>query len=501
MPSDRDSQQSPALSPLIRGLESLHLETATTEVQIEGLVPSSPTLKHLEMLVTAATMTSLSMDTLDHGKLFSSSVELYKHQGSTVPNTLESLDMSTTMQGLTATVNSRKTASLPAFRPGHQFGFGKVAADKVKDLDWLDETLCKLQLEVLDKTFDTLSEDVKCQRLDTASTFVKDGLVHIAHYKAKYKARASIIQSLKMFHVQICALYAPLLAECPLVIDAEYAYHLDFTYLDQINQVLVLLAIICNMIIGLSTLQCDLLINMATICVKLGMSTVSSGCSNPAHLFSPSQNEIISDMPTSLSAALKPFNADSHLKLYATCPSCSCTHKSISLAGPNLYEFPAHCTNQIIDKHGISVCGKELPTCQQDSTLQPSKPYLQSVNATDEALHAIHTGEEQIVIQNVFKASFIKDLKGPDRKLFVEREDKFPPVSKVASQKDHFIALLLNWRLTQPHNSSEFIVKTGVPKTLLYILKVVKEAVTPWLNSVPKDFGDAKTGTLKADEW
>ncbi|KAE9391631.1 hypothetical protein BT96DRAFT_1001104 [Gymnopus androsaceus JB14] len=193
MPPDRDAQQSLALFPLIKGLESLHLETATTEVQIKGLVLSSPTLEHLETLVTAAKMASLSMDTLDHGKLFSSSAEFYEHQGSMVPDTLQSLDMSTAMQGLTAAINSRKPASPPAFRPGCQFGckqipvylplfqcwksrsppsspgVGKVAADEVKDLDQLDKTLCKLQLEVLNDSFNTLSEDAKYQKLDTAS--------------------------------------------------------------------------------------------------------------------------------------------------------------------------------------------------------------------------------------------------------------------------------------------------------------------------------------------
>ncbi|KAE9391630.1 hypothetical protein BT96DRAFT_945213 [Gymnopus androsaceus JB14] len=381
--------------------------------------------------------------------------------------------------------------------------------------------------------------------------------------------------------------------------------------------------------------------------------------------------------------------------------------------------------------HGTLVRGKELLTCQQDDTLQPSsKLYLvsslldylvhcladgmylqQSVNATNEALHAIHSSKEQIGIQNVFEASFIKDFKGPDGKLFMEREDKFvqawqpglrvtrtaasesgamveaeilhsvnnlPTAHKVAGfagtgsahicsicqltgkaglfntnhaqwmhrdsgklhywattyrdsqtldeQKDIFNKYSVHWsslwlleywdpmrmlviesmhcimdsiqphyypdhievdpkhipdiskiqdtlcyaiegdkslsldgmwicldrqvssalqfvvwsldlsptldnispiilslyvecakckskqknhdniqfppRLAQPHNSSEFVVKTGAPETLLYILKVIKETVTPsWLNSVPKDFGNTKAGTLKANEW
>lgn len=36
----------------------------------------------------------------------------------------------------------------------------------------------------------------------------------------------------------------------------------------------------------------------------------------------------------------------------------------------------------------------------------------------------------------------------------------------------------------------------------MYIQRVIRETITPsWLNSVPKNFGDAKAGTIKADEW
>ncbi|KAJ3783583.1 hypothetical protein GGU10DRAFT_243510, partial [Lentinula aff. detonsa] len=76
------------------------------------------------------------------------------------------------------------------------------------------------------------------------------------------------------------------------------------------------------------------------------------------------------------------------------------------------------------------------------------------------------------------------------------------PTGKPPSQKNHFIALLLNWRLMQPRDASKFVVETGRPEVLTYIRQVIQKTTTPaWLNSVPKDFGDPKAGTLKADEW
>ena len=409
------------------------------------------------------------------------------------------------MQGLAAVANSKTPTCPPARRPGRQFGrmqnpvysqlsqrrksrsppptpsgsgARKVVNDELKELDQLSDKLLHHRAEVLNDTFDSLPADSQCEKLENADAFVKSGLARIAHFEGKRKARAkmaayrrnevqadsndttmqekrdSIVQSLKALHVEICALYAPLLAERPLVIDAgkfsyspltlltpllDYIYHSDFLYLDQINQVLVLLAVICNMVIGLSTLQCDFLIGVATMCVKLGMSTVGSCGSSVSHSFSPSQNEIIRDMPSSLSAALKKFGADGRFDLYATCTSCSCTHKARSLPGPNLFDYPDRCTNQIVGKHGVSICGSELLTRRRDGTMQPLKPLLvsslpdylthclsdetylqQSVAATDMALHAIHIGEEQIGVQSVFEANFIKDFKGPDGKLFVD---------------------------------------------------------------------------------
>ena len=104
------------------------------------------------------------------------------------------------------------------------------------------------------------------------------------------------------------------------------------------------------------------------------------------------------------------------------------------MQGPNLYEYPSHCINQIFGEHGVSTCGKDLLTCRCDNTLQHIKPYLvsslpdyiarslsdktylqQSLDVTDNALQ---TGEEPVGIQTVFEANFIKDFRGPDGKLF-----------------------------------------------------------------------------------
>ncbi|KAE9383390.1 hypothetical protein BT96DRAFT_951388, partial [Gymnopus androsaceus JB14] len=269
------------LSPIIRGLDSLHLNEAISGSSLAGLAtessktvlnaPSSSTLDSLETLLTAATLTSSPLDTSNHEKLFSSSSQFYDHRASTVPDSLRSLDMTSAMQGLAAVANSKTPTCPPARRPGRQFGrmqnpvysqlsqrrnsrsppptpsgsgARKVVNDELKELDQLSDKLLHHRAEVLNDTFDSLPADSQCEKLENADAFVKSGLARIAHFEGKRKARAkmaayrrnevradsndttmqekrdSIVQSLKALHVEICALYAPLLAERPLVIDA-----------------------------------------------------------------------------------------------------------------------------------------------------------------------------------------------------------------------------------------------------------------------------------------
>ncbi|KAE9397083.1 hypothetical protein BT96DRAFT_996053 [Gymnopus androsaceus JB14] len=130
-------QKSPSISQVATELGSLHLEEDVTipgtslpepsiinsRLQSDQTLPSESTLKSLEMLITATTLTSTPMDTSYHGKLFTSSSEFYHHQGSTVPDSLQSLDVSSAIQGLEAVSSAKKPSFLPAYRPSCQFGW------------------------------------------------------------------------------------------------------------------------------------------------------------------------------------------------------------------------------------------------------------------------------------------------------------------------------------------------------------------------------------------
>ncbi|KIY61946.1 hypothetical protein CYLTODRAFT_336377, partial [Cylindrobasidium torrendii FP15055 ss-10] len=57
-------------------------------------------------------------------------------------------------------------------------------------------------------------------------------------------------------------------------------------------------------------------------------------------------------------------------------------------------------------------------------------------------------------------------------------------------------------RTKQPAVCQDFGSATGTVETLLHVQEVIRNTQTPsWVNSVPKNYGHAAAGTIKADEW
>ncbi|KAJ3825927.1 hypothetical protein F5878DRAFT_507275, partial [Lentinula raphanica] len=121
-------------------------------------------------------------------------------------------------------------------------------------------------------------------------------------------------------------------------------------------------------------------------------------------------------------------------------------------------------------------------------------------------------GALEFVIQTLGLSKKLDDIDEQLSSLFVARAKKTSkrkdkeqlkfPEGQQASTSHQLIVVLLNWRLRQPLSSEAYIIPTGTPKTLAHIQSVIRETFTPsWVNSVPKNFGEAKAGSLKADEW
>jgi hypothetical protein len=128
--------------------------------------------------------------------------------------------------------------------PSSADGATKREADELKSLDLLCDNLGRHHAEIFDPAFETLPPDSQCEKLDRATAFVNSGLAAVGgfdkklFYRTKTAAyrntqvkpdtlkeqreekRETLIANLRALHVKICALYAPLLAERPLFVDA-----------------------------------------------------------------------------------------------------------------------------------------------------------------------------------------------------------------------------------------------------------------------------------------
>lgn len=172
----------------------------------------SNSLESLETLLSAAILTSTPVDTLSHGKLFTSSSEFYDPQNSSVPDSFQPLDVSSAIQGLEAVTQGRRP---PASRPGRQFGRqavysrprmsksrsrspsspkvnGKVEADELKELDSLSDQLTHHHTQILNDSFSSLSSHSQSDKLEKATAFVNYGLSRISHFETKSRAREKL---------------------------------------------------------------------------------------------------------------------------------------------------------------------------------------------------------------------------------------------------------------------------------------------------------------------
>lgn len=231
-----------------------------------GTLPSSTETDALETLVTAATLTATPMDISTHDKLFTSSARFYEDRSSTLPTSVQSLDLATAMQGLEAAAKAKKTPPRsPAFRPGRQFGRSplpnhlkprsrspsttprKLEQEELLALDRLQQTFDRHYSLIFDDGFASLAVDLQCSRLDEATKFLLEGLARIEDLTAKTRSRDSkaayrrvstglgseekqnnhllkakreeLQNRMRNFHAQICAIYGPLNADRPLEVD------------------------------------------------------------------------------------------------------------------------------------------------------------------------------------------------------------------------------------------------------------------------------------------
>ncbi|KAJ3739971.1 hypothetical protein DFH05DRAFT_1406384 [Lentinula detonsa] len=161
---------------------------------------------------------------------------------------------------------------------------------------------------------------------------------------------------------------------------------------------------------------------------------------------------------------------------------------------------------RIQDKHILTVAKIQQTLClalagSNAITLDRMWTRLDNQSTQGALKYVVHSLELTVSLSNVdqlISSLYVDRVKRKSKKNNSENST----LPHTATRKNHFVALLLDWRLKQPLSSDAYIINTGTPETLTHIQKVIRETVTPsWLNSVPKNFGEPKAGSIKADEW
>ncbi|KAJ8075375.1 hypothetical protein PM082_019713 [Marasmius tenuissimus] len=372
----------------------------------------------LETFLTAATLTSTENMPSHHHKLFSSSAEFHRTASEGLPEKLHDLTIHDVVQSVERVV---KDTYQKAFRPSDRFGrlsvhgFEQAKApspsmshdatpkppkyelDEVRQMELLSQQIEEHHRRVLDKNLGRQTQVEQCRVLDEALAFAKKGWTLVGESVERQKEREQkaakrerikgvsspqgssppigklqegrerVRERIRSLQAKVAVLYA----SKPTPVDADYLYDPPIEQRHEIHQVMIILAVVCNMVIGLSTTQCDFIIGMALILVKMAMSA-----GRPLDTVGElEQDKVKSAMPKSLREALRDFDIDGRFQLFAACPRCHYTNPSLSFDS-DFPEFPETCSNEIVSDVETRRCDEPLLQCRRDNSTQPIKPYL-----------------------------------------------------------------------------------------------------------------------------
>ena len=154
-----------------------------------------------------------------------------------------------------------------------------------------------------------------------------------------------------------------------------YIYETPEEKLDTIAQMMMMLGIVCNVIMGLSTNPCNFIIGVVTVIVKMAMATWLSKGPDGREVYDTNQRNILDQLPTSMYTALNRFNLNGRTTMYAMCPTCNCCWKPFYDRAAATPKYPTECTNCIPGPSGLSACCTEL-LVEWNGYLRPIKPFL-----------------------------------------------------------------------------------------------------------------------------
>ncbi|KAK0230329.1 hypothetical protein IW262DRAFT_1453228 [Armillaria fumosa] len=231
----------------------------------------------------------------------------------------------------------------------------------------------------------------------------------------------------------------------PVLYTTDYIFDQHLDSLNAVAQLVTLLGIVCNCIVGLGRAMCNMIIAVSVLIVRLTMAANLTEDSDGDCDFDPNQEIIMDQLPSSLHTAQQVIKLDGRTTMYAVCPKCNACYEPIyitSLASKPSY--PSRCEKRNPGPSELIVCGASLLKSEENGA-KPIKPFLMASledfiartladrnvellcdKACDDAMESLNnTPDPRRDTKNVFEADFMRQFKGPDgQTLFIDRKGK-----------------------------------------------------------------------------
>ncbi|CAK5269091.1 unnamed protein product [Mycena citricolor] len=153
--------------------------------------------------------------------------------------------------------------------------------------------------------------------------------------------------------------------------NTEHHFENPIAKFNVVAQLSILLALVCHVIVGISSDPVNLIMTFVNTIVQATMSLSSRDGRATA-----TQTYVLNELPTSLESALRRFKIDPLTVVYAMCPTCHHTHaaKDDRLSGEALYAET--CQGYIYPQRGARhICGTQILELWQRK-MRPIKPFV-----------------------------------------------------------------------------------------------------------------------------
>jgi hypothetical protein len=219
----------------------------------------------------------------------------------------------------------------------------------------------------------------------------------------------------------------------------DHHFDLPINHYDSVAQLTMFIAIVCNVIMGVSRRMGDMIINLLSILVSWAFRDRQGN-------LSAKELSTLGQIPLTMATVFSKFNLDGQTTTYAVCPKCHYTSMPTLKPGLSTATYPTHCGNR--PNPDSDMCNELLLVTTKDeedmSCSKPLKPFIypsfhdyiaRLLSRSDLENHMDSTCDVLMdsirqkhqppkFVTDISQAEFLRTFKGPDGEhLFFDRPD------------------------------------------------------------------------------